>query len=169
MGSFSRFRTNNVKSQLWSHMPSPPLWNETLYKKGTRHRTESSSAVTGQISMKKSSFKSLCRNRVPQFFHCALVQFHSLEVLLLLTTQWPVSAPVKLLGGALWRPCYFTSLHSLTGPVGQPFASHLGVQRFESRGCTNSQWNQVTPVSMSRYKYVLETYTLLVPTFWSIY
>jgi hypothetical protein len=38
------------------------LWNETLYKNGTRHRTESSSAVTGRISVKKSSFKSLCSN-----------------------------------------------------------------------------------------------------------
>jgi hypothetical protein len=28
-------------------------------------------------------------------------------------------------GGALWRPCTFTPIHSLTGPVGQPFASLL--------------------------------------------
>jgi hypothetical protein len=38
------------------------LWNETLYKKGTVHKTEYSSAVTGRISMKKSSLKSLCSN-----------------------------------------------------------------------------------------------------------
>ncbi len=25
----------------------------------------------------------------------------------------------------LWRPCNFTPTHSLTGPVGQPFASRL--------------------------------------------
>jgi hypothetical protein len=30
-------------------------------------------------------------------------------------------------GGALWRPCNFTPIHSLTGPVGQPFAPCLGV------------------------------------------
>jgi hypothetical protein len=27
---------------------------------------------------------------------------------------------------ALWRPCNFPPIHSLTGPVGQPFASCLG-------------------------------------------
>jgi hypothetical protein len=47
----------------------------------------------------------------------------------------------------LWRPCNFTPAHSLTGPVAQPFASRLGGQRFASRGCTNSQWNRVFPVS----------------------
>jgi hypothetical protein len=41
---------------------TPPLWNETLYKKETMHKTEYSSAVTCRISMKKSSFKSLCSN-----------------------------------------------------------------------------------------------------------
>jgi hypothetical protein len=30
----------------------------------------------------------------------------------------------------LWRPCNFTTIHSLTGPVGQPFASCLRGQRF---------------------------------------
>jgi hypothetical protein len=44
-------------------------------------------------------------------------------------------------GGALWRPCNFTSIHILTGPVGQPFAS------CPSWGSTNSQWNWVSPVS----------------------
>ncbi len=34
---------------------------------------------------------------------------------------------------------YFIPTHSLTGPVGQPFASRLGGQRFMSQGCTNSQ------------------------------
>ncbi len=47
----------------------------------------------------------------------------------------------------MWRPCNFTPIHSLTGPVGQPFASCLGGQRFASPGCTNSQWNRVSPVS----------------------
>ncbi len=72
----------------------------------------------------------------------------SIPLPLLLTTQCPVKAPVKMLGGALWRPCNFTPIHSLTGPVGQPFASCLGGQRFLSHGCTNSQWNQVSPVSI---------------------
>jgi hypothetical protein len=48
----------------------------------------------------------------------------------------------------LWRPCNFTLLYSLTGPVGQPFASCLGGQRFASWGCTNSQWNRISPVSV---------------------
>ncbi len=38
----------------------------------------------------------------------------------------------------LWRPCSFTPLHSLTGPVGQPFASRPGGQRFTSWGCTHT-------------------------------
>ncbi len=33
---------------------------------------------------------------------------------------------------------YLTLLHSLTGPVGQPFASRLGGERFMSRGSTSS-------------------------------
>jgi hypothetical protein len=33
----------------------------------------------------------------------------------------------------LWRSCNFTPIHSLTGPVGQPYASRLGGQRFASR------------------------------------
>jgi hypothetical protein len=69
------------------------------------------------------------------------VPFRSLQVLLLLATQWPVRAPVKLLGrggGALWRPCNFTPIHSLTGLVGQPFASCLGDQRFSSWGCIHT-------------------------------
>jgi hypothetical protein len=31
--------------------------------------------------------------------------------------------------------------------VGQPFASRLGGQRFTFQGCTNSQWDQISPVS----------------------
>ncbi len=59
----------NVKVSLrverWSvkyRGPYGAQWNETIYKKGTWPRTEHSSAVTGQISMKKSYFKSLCSN-----------------------------------------------------------------------------------------------------------
>jgi hypothetical protein len=33
---------------------------------------------------------------------------------------------------------HFSSLHSLTGPVVQPFAFHLGGQRFASVGYTHS-------------------------------
>ncbi len=47
----------------------------------------------------------------------------------------------------VWRPCNFTPQHSLTDPVGQPFSFHLGDQQFASWGCTNSQWNRVSPVS----------------------
>jgi hypothetical protein len=45
-------------------------WNETQYKKGTRPGTERSSVITGQISMKKSSFKSLCSNGASLLIHC---------------------------------------------------------------------------------------------------
>ncbi len=56
-------------------------------------------------------------------------------------------------GGDLWRPCNFSPPHSLTGPVGQPFASHLGGQRFMSCGCTNSQLNWVSSVSVVSLQY----------------
>ncbi len=54
------------------------------------------------------------------------VPFQSLEVLLFLTTLWLLRAPSHVVGGgggALWRPCSFAPIHSLTGSVGQPFAS----------------------------------------------
>ncbi len=50
-------------------------------------------------------------------------------------------------GGDMLRPCNYPSIHSLTGPVSQPFASPLGGQCFASWGCTNSQWNWVSPVN----------------------
>jgi hypothetical protein len=54
------------------------------------------------------------------------VPFLSLQVLLLLATHWPVRAPGQVAGGG-GEPCGgpTTSLQStsLTGPVGQPFAS----------------------------------------------
>jgi hypothetical protein len=55
---------------------------------------------------------------------------------------------------SLLRPGNFTPLHSLTGPVGQPFASRLGGQRLLSQGCINSQWNQVFPVSVVSLQYI---------------
>jgi hypothetical protein len=35
-------------------------------------------------------------------------------------------------------PAFLTPLHSLNGPVGQPFASRLGAQRFTLWGCTHT-------------------------------
>jgi hypothetical protein len=54
------------------------------------------------------------------------------------------------------RPCNFTPLHSLTGPAGSPFASRLGGQWFTSQGCTNSQWNRVSPVNYVSLHYPLD-------------
>jgi hypothetical protein len=34
--------------------------------------------------------------------------------------------------------CKYAPIQSLTGPVGQLFASHLGGQQFASQGCTYS-------------------------------
>ncbi len=86
------------------------------------------------------------------------VSFHSLQFLLLLATQWPVRALVKLLRGS--RPSNFTPIHSLPGPVGQVFASRLGGQQFVSCECTNSHWNQVSPVSTVSLQYIHRyTYT----------
>ncbi len=45
---------------------------------------------------------------------------------------------LKHISVILWRPCNFTPIHSLTGPVDQPFASCLGDQQFASRRCTHS-------------------------------
>jgi hypothetical protein len=50
-----------------------------------------------------------------------------------------------------WRPCSFTPIHSLNGPVGQLFASHLGGQRFMSQACPHLQWNWVLLLAMSGY------------------
>jgi hypothetical protein len=106
MGSFTRLRANDVKSQLWSHIAFPssiPL---------LAGPPPPSNTVTGQN-------------------------------------------PGQVVGGGdLWRPCILIPLHSLTGPVGQLFASHLESQRFASWGCTNSQWNQVSPVSIVLRHYI---------------
>jgi hypothetical protein len=64
------------------------------------------------------------------------VPFRSLQVLFLLATQWPVKSPSQVAGGspveALQLHSNFIPMHSLTGPVGQPFASRLGGQQFVS-------------------------------------
>ncbi len=60
-------------------------------------------------------------------------------------------APVKLLGVALWRPCNFTLTHSLTGPVGQPFSSHLGGQQFAQ----THNGTRFPLLALSRYKIVI--------------
>jgi hypothetical protein len=41
----------------------------------------------------------------------------------------------------MWSSCILTSLHSLTGPVGLPFASCLGGQRFTPPGLLPHFWN----------------------------
>ncbi len=48
----------------------------------------------------------------------------------------------------LWRVCNLTAfIHSLTGPVGQPFASHHEGPRFNPRGGV-LMWNRDSPVSV---------------------
>jgi hypothetical protein len=84
------------------------------------------------------------------------VPFCSLQDFLLLTTQWPVRAMVKLLGGTLWMPCFFTPTHSLTGPVGQPFASSLGGINSSPRD--NLRQHDVTIVCI-RYPYKMSPVT----------
>ncbi len=77
------------------------------------------------------------------------VPFHSLQVLLLLATQWPVRAPVKLLGGG---GCSFTPIDSLTGPVGQLFVPRLRGAGVCIQGMhPYSQWNWVLLLAMSHY------------------
>jgi hypothetical protein len=78
-------------------------------------------------------WKASCDDTMP-----SPVPLHSLELLLFLGIQWLVRAPVKLLGGAMWRPCNITQIHCLNGPVGQPFAFRLGGQQFVSQGCTHN-------------------------------
>ncbi len=46
----------------------------------------------------------------------------------------------------LWSSCIFTPLHSLTGSVGQPFASHQGGQRF-APGYASTHLELGSPVS----------------------
>jgi hypothetical protein len=47
-------------------------------------------------------------------------------------------SPCQFVGGGLWRPCSYRFIHTLTGPVGQPFASLLGGQGSASWGSTNT-------------------------------
>jgi hypothetical protein len=51
----------------------------------------------------------------------------------------------------LWMPCNFTAIHSLTGPVGQPFASCLGGQRFASWGGKTHNGTRFLQLVLSRY------------------
>jgi hypothetical protein len=44
----------------------------------------------------------------------------------------------EIRNNTVWSSCILTPLHSLTGPVGQPFASRLGGQRLASRWCTHT-------------------------------
>jgi hypothetical protein len=51
-----------------------------------------------------------------------------------------------------WRPCNFTPTHSLTGPVGQPFASRHGGHQCASQGCTQTHnGNGFLLLAMARY------------------
>jgi hypothetical protein len=61
----SRERENQVRGQEAEResIKYGALWNEPLYKKGSSHRTENRSAYIGRISLKNSSFKSLCSCR----------------------------------------------------------------------------------------------------------
>ncbi len=47
----------------------------------------------------------------------------------------------------LWSSCILTPLYSLTGPLGQPFASSLGGQWFVSPGMHPHFWNWDSTVS----------------------
>ncbi len=59
--------------------------------------------------------------------------------------QWFISAGGKNMY-SMWRPCNLTAfIHSLTGPVGQPFASRHEGPRFNPRGVL--LWNWDSPVS----------------------
>jgi hypothetical protein len=49
-------------------------------------------------------------------------------------------------GGALWSSCILTLLHSLTGPVGQPFASRLGGAGLHAPEVHPHFWNWDSPV-----------------------
>jgi hypothetical protein len=51
----------------------------------------------------------------------------------------------------LWRSCNFTPIHSLTGPVGQPYASRLGGQRLASREAQTHIGTKFLLLSLSRY------------------
>jgi hypothetical protein len=48
-------------------------------------------------------------------------------------------------------PAFLTPLHSLTGPVGQPFVSRLGGHRFAPPGCTHPSGTDLL-LAMSHYK-----------------
>ncbi len=59
---------------------------------------------------------------------------------------------VQILYSVLWRPCNFTLIHSLTGPVGQLFASRLGGSVVRVPGMhPHSQWNWVLLLAQSHY------------------
>jgi hypothetical protein len=52
----------------------------------------------------------------------------------------------------MWQPCNVTPIHSLTGPIGQSFAPHLGSQQFSYWGCTHSHnGTGFLQLALSRY------------------
>jgi hypothetical protein len=67
---------------------------------------------------------------------------------------WLHNRHCRLLGGALWRACNLTAfIHSSTGTVVHPFASHHKGTRFNPQGVLT--WNGDSPVSLSRYTIVI--------------
>jgi hypothetical protein len=87
-----------------------------------------------------------------------------------------LNPPVNLLGGgggALWRPCSFTPIHSLTGPMGQLFAPHQGGAAVRIPGThPHLQWNRGLLLVMSCYSLILKCPMSddipLLPTYFSI-
>jgi hypothetical protein len=74
-----------------------------------------------------------------------------------------LNPPVKLLGGGgvLWRLCSFTPVHSLTGPVGQPFASHLGELRFPAMHPHFWNWDLLLAMSHYRSKFYVHSVAMV--------
>ncbi len=64
---------------------------------------------------------------------------------------WFIYLSVAHVWSKMWRPCNFTPPHTLTGPVGQPFASCLGGQWFASRDAQTHNGTWVFLLALSRY------------------
>jgi hypothetical protein len=82
-----------------------------------------------------------CTEHKQHTCHVVVVESHEQPIPgKVLLMQWSDKlTPPAQLKSILWRPCNFTPTHSLTGPMGKPFASHLGGQQFVSLGCTHSR------------------------------
>ncbi len=93
-------------------------------------------------------WKSSCDQTLP-----SLVPFHSLQVLLLLTTQWPIKALVKLLGRSPVEALQFhttSQSHWSSGSI--VCFLFRGVSALHPGAAQTHNWTAwVSPVSMSRY------------------